>query len=154
MKDHKLQISKGLYLEDHNIFIEWQISQKDFLEKIGNVESLETVENIEFNVVMYCVQSKILGSSERFAISFNFVKGKMTSISLGKETLGLSIEEYFAQMQSFLESKFGKPKGISNLLVKVFKNKEDTVYKWNVNNLIIVHSLFDLNSRTTLEIVI
>lgn len=154
MKDYKLELSKGLYLEDYDVLIELKISQKDLLEKIGNIKSLEIVENIEFNVIRFCVQSNIFDSSERFAIAFNFVKGKMTSISLGKETLGLSIEEYFAQIQSFLESKFGKPKGIVNFFGKIFKEKDDKIFTWSFNNIKIVHSLFDCNNRSTLDIII
>lgn len=151
MVDYKVELKKGLMLEDSSTFIEWNISQEELFEKIGKMESFKVSENDEFNYRGYTIQAKIFGSLEDFWITINFVKSRMMSISIGKQNNLINVEDYFCQMQEFLQEKFGKPNDLPRF-TDIFKSKGDRTYRWKIGKILIVHLLFDMKLQSSLEI--
>lgn len=143
MIDHKADLQKGIYLEDNNILIEWNISAQELSEKISKIKGFEVIENKDFNYRGYNIQSKILGFSDELKITFNFVNDRVTSINIWQQNVVFNIENNFNRIQTLLEERIGKPNGLSKVLSNIFKFKGERTCKWKIGRIEIVHSLFE-----------
>ena len=147
---HKF-LKEGIYLDDYNVFINWSVNQKSLTETIGGFNSFD-LKTIGKNTI-YFIKSRLFGSEKRFLIAFNFIKDKMISIDLSIENSGQDSKECFYELYEFLKDKFGKP-NVHNFIEKLFKEKEDKIFKWKINDVKIVLSLFDFNLRSSIEIIV
>jgi len=132
-----------------NILVQWDISKKELLEMFINSE-YKIYEDEERRYFGCRIEDKLFGSEEPFGTTFHFIDERLTSI-------GLLRGGGFQEMQTFLEEKFGKP-GFPNPFWVIFRPKNTCTYKWKLDNVIIMHSLFDRDDdgclAESLEIVI
>ena len=141
--NYRLELKKGILLNDYNIFIEWGMSIQDFLKKIGTIGDVEKTKNDEFSVATYAIKSKVLDLEDEITLSFSFVKGNMVSINFGKIAKNDNIEANFNATQCFLESKFGKPGLLSTVTSNIINSKGEHTYKWKIGQATIVHSIYN-----------
>lgn len=146
-------LKKGLFLDDYNVLIEWDIEESELKQKIILFNNLSITENHPLKTITYSLQSKILNSETPFMLSFHFKEGKLRAVYLSGGSTDVCAEKYFDAIQNFLESKLGKPNYLY-ILDKLFSDKEDIIYGWKIGKIKIKHQLFDLKSRTTLEIMV
>lgn len=143
---------RGLFLDDYNVLIEWDMSPSQLKDKISVFDSF-FVLNYTSKLVSYNIESKLFDSHNTFAISFNYMREKMKSVNIWQKQMKMPLYKNFEEMQIFLESKLGKP-NYARSVKKLFRDKDDVVYIWKRKNVKIEHQLFDLKSRETLEILL
>ena len=93
----------------------------------------DSSSNEKFDYNGYTVRSKVFSSDAVFSLTFNFVKDELTSVDISDDRKTEHGETY-GQVQSFLESRFGKP-GV------IRKKGDEITNKWNFDGVKITHSV-------------
>ena len=144
--DFLSSLDAGLYLENLDIHVSWNINQEELLDLLKNFE----YNKIENAVCKYCgisINSKFLNSEEQATITFNFVKRVLKSVNVSFPLYENNLVQSFEFTQHFLEEKLGKPTSQN------FFNSQEKKFRWKLRNIVITHELFESFSwRETLEI--
>jgi len=128
-------LSNGLILDSYDLFIDWTISEKTFLET-AKAAVFEKIIQEDFGYSGYRVESKFLKSEKKYIITFNFVKNKFTSVNIFDNEIFVNPIDKYYLMQDFLEEQIGSPSRTRN-------TKKEKVCVWKMNKITITHMLLD-----------
>mgnify|MGYP000899686386 CR=1 FL=1 len=139
--DYKKALSTGLPIENLNISVKWNINKDALLSMFDHAE---TRENREYNYWGCHIKAKVLGIDEA-NVTFNFVKNKMTSVSISGHLMAASenLVENYEMLQNHLESILGKPNNLSKIFFNIFNSKGEKSFCWKFGKITIKHSLFE-----------
>ena len=127
-----MNIHEGFQIDEPNIFIPWNIDEKDLTQKL-NGHNLEHVTK-----GYYTISCKTLNGLNCM-LGFHFEprkNGLLNELEFFRTDYS-DQDKSFEDFQSHLESAFGKPTSESDGH-EGFKN-----YAWNLNDVQIVHFVFD-----------
>ena len=126
-------LSRGLFLDDYNVLIEWDMSPSQLKDKISVFDSF-FVLNYTSKLVSYNIESKLFDSHNTFAISFNYMREKMKSVNIWQKETAMPLDQNFEEMQELetrlknFEAVFndflGKLAGASKRIEALNSNKE------------------------------
>ena len=139
-----IDLSQGLFINDYNTIVRWQISRKEFVLQIPTAEH----SIVDFNNINgYSIQSKLFELPYSFRLTFVFKNENLQSINIGSEQF---ID--FDTLSSELENIFGSPK----VQKRLFSNKGEKKHVWKFDGcrLELFTEFYDGDLRHGLRIII